>query len=152
MYPKLNLPESEVRLKEDKIWDRLRKKWYKLTPEEWVRQHFINYLVDSKKFPEGRLVSEHLVKYNGMNKRCDIALFSDEMKVDVVVECKAPHIELTENTFYQVARYNKVLGASLLILTNGIAHYCAFVDLKNKELKFLAEIPEFNKLQELISN
>ncbi|MEO9531295.1 MAG: type I restriction enzyme HsdR N-terminal domain-containing protein [Crocinitomicaceae bacterium] len=152
MYPKLNLPESEVRLKEDKIWDRLRKKWYKLTPEEWVRQHFINYLVDSKNFPEGRLVSEHLVKYNGMNKRCDIALFSDEMQVDVVVECKAPHIELTENTFYQVARYNKVLEASLLILTNGIAHYCAFVDLKNKELKFLAEIPEFKKLQELISN
>jgi hypothetical protein len=152
MYPKLNLPASEVRLKEDKIWDRLRKKWYKITPEEWVRQHFINYLVDTQKYPEGRLVSEYLVKYNGMNKRCDIALFSDELKVEVIIECKAPHIELTADTFYQVARYNKVLSASLLILTNGIAHYCAFVDLKNKELKYLAEIPDYKKLQALLSS
>ena len=152
MYPQLNLPPSEVRLKEDQIWDRLRKKWYKITPEEWVRQHFINYLTDTKKYPEGRMVSEHLVKYNGMNKRCDIALFDENLSVTVVVECKAPHIEMNENTFYQVARYNKVLGASLLILTNGIAHYCAFVDLKKKELKFLQEIPNFEELEELLNS
>ncbi|MFT4599854.1 MAG: hypothetical protein ACI857_000021 [Arenicella sp.] len=151
MYQELNLPKSEVRLKEDKIWDRLRKKWYKSTPEEWVRQNFINYLIESKLFPEGRLVSEHLVKYNGMNKRCDIALFGKDLKVKVIVECKAPKVKLTQDTFYQIARYNKVLMASLLILTNGIQHYCAFIDLKNKEIKFLPEIPDFEELEKLLS-
>ena len=152
MYPELNLPENNVRLKDNKIWDRLRKKWYKSTPEEWVRQNFINYLIDVKSYPEGRLVSEHLVKYDGMNKRCDIALFNSDLKVDVIVECKAPKVDLTQDTFYQIARYNKVLLASLLILTNGLHHYCAFVDLKNKELKFLPEIPSFKELQKLLAS
>jgi type I site-specific restriction endonuclease len=150
MYPKLNLPDSDVRVKDGQIWDRLRKKWYKSTPEEWVRQNFINYLIESKKYPEGRLVSEHLVKYNGMNKRCDIALFNQELKVDAIVECKAPKVELTQDTFYQIARYNKVLNASLLILTNGLHHYCAFVDLKKKELRFLTEIPDFQTLESML--
>ncbi len=86
-----------------------------------------------------------------MNKRCDIALFNSELKVDVIVECKAPKVALTQDTFYQIARYNKVLMASLLILTNGLQHYCAFVDLKNKELKFLPEIPDFEELEKLLA-
>lgn len=149
MLPNLNLPVASIKLKGDKIWCRLRKKFYKNTPEEWVRQNFIHFLIDHKNFPEGRMVSEHLVIYNGMNKRCDIALFNDQLEVDVIVECKAPKIKITEDTFYQVARYNKVLNASFLILTNGHNHYCAFLDLKANEMRYLKEIPNYIDLEKM---
>ena len=147
MLPKLNLPDANIKLKEDRIWCRLRKKYYKNTPEEWVRQNFIHYLIDHKQYPEGRLVSEHLVVYNGMNKRCDIALFDEQFDVQLIVECKAPKIKITEDTFYQVARYNKVLKATFLILTNGLEHYCAFIDLQGNEMKYLKEIPTYEQLK-----
>lgn len=146
MYSQLNLPTADIKLKGDKIWCRLRKKYFKSTPEEWVRQHFIHYLIDEKKYPEGRLISEHLVVYNGMNKRCDIALFNELLEVDLIVECKAPKVKLTEDTFFQAARYNKVLNASYLILTNGIEHYCAFIDTHENELKYLQDIPAYSEL------
>ena len=149
MLPQLNLPTASIKLKEDKIWCRLRKKYYKNTPEEWVRQNFIYFLLDHKNYPEGRMVSEHLVVYNGMNKRCDIALFNDKLEVDVVIECKAPKVEITEETFFQVARYNKILKASFLILTNGMQHYCAFIDTAANEMRYLKEIPTFSELEKL---
>ena len=149
MFTQLNLPQSNIKIKDDKIWCRLRKKYYKSTPEEWVRQHFINYLIDFKSYPEGRLVSEYPVEYNGMKKRCDIALFSQNLTVQLIVECKAPKVAITEDTFYQIARYNRVLGASLLILTNGLDHYCAHVNLTEKELNYLKEIPSFEEVEKL---
>lgn len=147
MQPKLNLPKAEIKVKDDQIWCRLRKKYYKNTPEEWVRQHFIHYLIDHKNFAEGRLVCEHLVVYNGMNKRCDIAVFDEHLKVQLIVECKAPKVALTEDTFYQIARYNKVLNASYLILTNGLEHYCAYIDSEANEMKYLKEIPDYTDLK-----
>ena len=152
MHPQLNLPKTSVRLKGDKIWDPLRKKYYICTPEEWVRQHFVDYLIQHKGYPKGRLVNEHIVAYNGMKKRCDIALFNDEMKVDLIVECKAPKVAITEDTFYQIAKYTHVLKASFLVLTNGMDHYIAFVDKEKNELKYLEEIPNFITLQQMISS
>jgi hypothetical protein len=151
MFTPLNLPQSNIKLKDDKIWCRLRKKYYKSTPEEWVRQNFINYLIDFKSYPEGRLVSEYPVEYNGMKKRCDIALFTQDYSVQLIVECKAPKVSITEDTFYQIARYNRTLGASILILTNGLNHYCAHVNLSAKELNYLKEIPNFEEVEKLAS-
>jgi len=146
MKTPLNLPPFEIKLKEDMVWAILRKKWLKLTPEEWVRQHFINYLITHKGFSEGRLVSEHEVKYNGMSKRCDLAYFNDNFEVNVIVECKAPHIEITEDTFYQAARYSRVLGAQFLILTNGIQHYCAQINREDGSVQHIQEIPQAEQL------
>ncbi|MCB9223469.1 MAG: type I restriction enzyme HsdR N-terminal domain-containing protein [Crocinitomicaceae bacterium] len=152
MYPPLNLPPANLKIQGTYIWDPLRKKYLKNTPEEWVRQHFIAYLLDHLNYPAGRMVSEYTVDYDGMKKRCDIAIFNSELKVDVIVECKAPHIELNEDTFYQIAKYSRVLQASLLILTNGMNHYCAFIDKKGNELKYLREIPTSEELIVLLSN
>lgn len=146
----LNLPKAPIKMKDDLIWDKLRKKYLKCTPEEWVRQHFIHYLIDSLHFPEGRMVSEYKVLYNGMNKRCDIAVFNQKMQAQVIIECKAPHIPLTEDTFYQIAKYAHVLKAPVLILTNGINHYCALVSQKERELIYLPEMPTYERLNALI--
>lgn len=151
MFPKLNLPEYEIKIKDDQIWDPLRKKHLKITPEEWVRQNFIQYLIQDKEYSAGRMVSEHTVVYNGMQKRCDIAIFNQEMSVDIIVECKAPDVNLTEDTFYQIAKYAHVLQAPILILTNGINHYCAFVDVSNNELRFLKKIPSQKELADMIN-
>ncbi|MEX1002744.1 MAG: type I restriction enzyme HsdR N-terminal domain-containing protein [Crocinitomicaceae bacterium] len=149
MYAALNLPEITVKMRGTEIWDPLRKKYYRCTPEEWVRQHFLLYLVQHKNYPMGRMVSEHTVNYNGMKKRCDLALFNEHLSVDLIVECKAPEVKITQDTFYQIAKYTSVLQAPFLVLTNGLEHYCAFVDVKNKALRFLKEIPDFKELNEM---
>lgn len=152
MYPTLNLPKANLRLQGDKVWDPLRKKFLKITPEEWVRQHFIVYLSEHLNYPTGRMASEYLVNYNGMKKRCDIAVFNDQLKVDLIVECKAPHIPITEDTFYQIAKYTKVLQAKLLILTNGLEHYCAYIDTVKNEMSYLEEVPSKEQLDQLLSS
>jgi type I site-specific restriction endonuclease len=151
MQTQLNLPSYNLKTNETHIWDKLRKKFVLNTPEEWVRQNFIEYLISDKKYPQGRMVSEYLVKYNGMNKRCDIALFDETLKAQVIIECKAPKINLSESTFYQIAKYASVLKAPLLILTNGLEHYCAKIDNQTGEIKYLRQIPSFQELQQLLS-
>jgi len=148
-FPELNLPKAKLKLKDDLIWCVLRRKYIKNTPEEWVRQHFIHYLINELSYPIGLMASERIVKYNDMSKRCDIVAFSNELKTVVIVECKAPKIKLTEDVFYQVAKYNFTLKAPLLILTNGLQHIVAHVDVVNKEVKYLKEIPIYEKVVEL---
>jgi len=142
-YPQLNLPQAKLKLKDDLIWDVLRKKFVNNTPEEWVRQHFIHYLINNLNFPIGLMASEKMVKYNKMSKRCDIVAFSNTLKTVAIVECKAPKIKLTEDVFYQIAKYNFTLKAPLLILTNGLQHIVAFVDVKNNKVQYLEEIPNY---------
>jgi hypothetical protein len=141
--PELNLPKANLKLKDDLIWCVLRRKYIKNTPEEWVRQHFIHYLINKLNYPVGLMASEKMVKYNGMSKRCDIVSFSNELKTIMIVECKAPKIKLTEDVFYQIAKYNFTLKAPLLILTNGLQHIVAHVDVENNEVKYLEELPVF---------
>ncbi len=150
MHQPLNLPPAHLKQKGDQIWDPLRRKYIKCTPEEWVRQHFISFLVSEKNYPLGRMVSEYKVVYNGMNKRCDIAIFDENSLPLVIVECKAPHIKITEDTFYQVAKYAHVLKAPLLILTNGLTHYAALVDPIEGRITYLEEIPLKEELENLI--
>jgi len=150
MHPMLNLPKAELKLKDDLVWDVLRKKYVKNTPEEWVRQHFIQYLINDLAYPKGLMASERLVKYNKMSKRCDIVAFSNQLDTLMIVECKAPKIRLTEDTFYQISKYNFTLKAPLLILTNGLQHIAAHIDTDNNEIKYLEKIPTFKENLKLI--
>lgn len=152
MYPALNLPKADLRLKDNLIWDILRKKYVNHTPEEWVRQHFIHYLTSGLNYPIGLMASEKLVKYNKMSKRCDIVAFSNTLDTLMIVECKAPKIKLTEDTFYQIAKYNFTLRAPLLILTNGLQHIVAHIDIKKNEIKYLDKIPTFKENIKLTGN
>lgn len=136
----LNLPKADLKLLDNQIWDVLRQKYVLHTPEEWVRQHFIHYLM-ALGYSKNLMASEKLVKYNNMSKRCDIVAFNNKNETLLIVECKAPHIKLTQDTFYQIAKYNSVLNAKYLILTNGIQHIIAFVDKQNNEISFLKDIP-----------
>ena len=146
MHPKLNLPSFNIRTQDQQIWDRLRKKYVPNDPEEWVRQNFIYYLIEHLGYPEGLMASEYTVNYNKMKKRCDIVVMNRELQAVVIVECKAPHIRLTEDTFYQIARYNHVLKAPLLILTNGLQHFCALVKTDGT-ISYLQEIPNKKALE-----
>jgi len=139
----LNLPAANLKLKDNQIWDRLRKKYVKLTPEEWVRQHFIAYMIDHLSYSEGLMASEFTVNYNNMKKRCDIVGFNNDLTPFFIVECKAPSVEITEDTFYQIAKYTSTLKAKMLILTNGMNHYCAKIDEKENRLIYLEGIPKF---------
>jgi hypothetical protein len=145
MYPKLNLPKTNLKLKGDTVWDILRKKYVLNTPEEWVRQHYIHYMVNILKYPNSLMASERLVKYNGLSKRCDIVAYSNQLKPILIVECKSPKIKLTEDTFYQVAKYNFTLKAPLLVLTNGLQHNAAHIDTNTNKVNFLAEMPSFEE-------
>lgn len=149
-FPKLNLPKAKLRLKDDLIWCVLRRKFIKNTPEEWVRQHFIHYLINDLNYPIGLMASEKMVKYNSMSKRCDIVSFSNDLKTLMIVECKAPKIKLTEDVFYQIAKYNFTLKAPLLILTNGLQHIAAHVDLVTNEVSYLNGIPNYSENLKMI--
>ena len=144
-YPPLNLPKANLKFKNNQIWGVLRQKYVLHTPEEWVRQHFIHYLIDLG-YSKNLMASEQLVKYNNMSKRCDIVAFNNKNETLLIVECKAPHIKLTQDTFYQIAKYNSVLNAKYLVLTNGIHHIFAYVNQQKNEISFLENLPYFKDL------
>jgi hypothetical protein len=146
MFPPLNLPLTDVPIIDGKIRCRLRKKMLKITPEEWVRQQFIHFLIEQLNYPAGRMTSEQIVAYNGMKKRCDVALYDAYGKPLLIVECKAPTIPITQDTFSQIAKYAYTLQAPYLILTNGLEHYCAFINKETNQLKYLKEIPHYEAL------
>lgn len=143
----LNLPKYEFRIKnkdnQPYIFDFIRKKYYLLTPEEWVRQHFVRYLIEEKKYPKGRIGVEILVKINGMNKRSDIVVYDEKGNPLLIVECKRPEVAITQETFDQIARYNLQLNAQFLIVTNGLQHFCCQMDFENQNYIFLEEIPDY---------
>lgn len=147
---KLNLPETNLRIKQQEVWDRLRKKYVALTPEEWVRQHIIAYLIDHLNYPEGRMASEYTLNYNGMKKRVDLVCFDEHLAPIVLVECKASTVTISQDTFYQAARYASSLKAKLLILSNGINHFCAHINSKENKLDYLPNIPSYKDFQGLI--
>jgi hypothetical protein len=119
----LNLPTYNFKLKNSQnktlIFDKLRKKYVVLTPEEWVRQHFVHFLIDQKKYPETLIAIEKQLTINNLKKRTDILIFNSDGKPEVVIECKAPSIKISQKTFDQIARYNLQLKADFLIVTNG---------------------------------
>jgi type I site-specific restriction endonuclease len=143
----LNFPSYSFRLKtsENKtlIFDIVRKKYFVLTPEEWVRQHVIHFLHFEKKYPLSLMAIEKQVKVNSLNQRTDIVVYNTSGKPFLIVECKAPSIEISQQTFDQIARYNMTLEADLLLVTNGIQHIYAVMDHDNKSYVFLKELPKY---------
>ena len=145
--PHLNLPKVALKTKSVKgtiqVFGQVRKKYFVLTPEEWVRQHFIYYLNKEKNYPMGLMEVEKMIKYNSMQTRADIVLYNKEGKSNMIVECKAPEVKITQDTFNQIAKYNFQLKVDFLVVTNGIKHYCCQMDYEKNEITFLDDIPVF---------
>lgn len=150
MIKKLNLPKADLRLKRDgeivKVFCLIRQQFLVCTPEEWVRQHVLNFLIHHKGFPKGRIASEYTVLYNGMQKRADIVIFDKHNQPLMIVECKAPKVKITEDTFFQLAQYQSKLHVPFLMMTNGLDHYNCIVSRFEKPIQFVPEVPEYNVL------
>jgi len=147
----LNLPTYNFRTKSENgkklIFDRCRKKWVKLTPEEWVRQNILQYLIVEKKYPEALLAVEMSLRINRKNFRSDIVLFGKDGNPELIVECKAPHININQKTFDQIARYNMQMKTKYLMVTNGLNHYCCEIDDKTGKVQYLKVIPCYDELK-----
>jgi len=146
---KLNFPSFMFRFKNSEnkvaIFDEIRKKFIILTPEEWVRQHVVHYLLQDKKYPKSYINVEKIIKINNLNKRYDIVVYQPNGEVFLLIECKAPEITINQQTFDQIARYNLVLNAKYLMVSNGLNHYFCKMDFENQKYIFLKELPEFEK-------
>ncbi len=143
---KLNFPEYNFKLKKQDgkklIFDPIRKKYYVLTPEEWVRQHTLQYLILEKKHPVSLIAVEKELQINHTKRRFDIVVFNREMTPEILVECKAPTIRISQKTFDQANQYNWLLKAPYLFLTNGLKHYICHIDFEANQFKFLKELPQ----------
>ena len=149
----LNLPTYDYRLEERDgklvIFDPIRKKFITLTPEEWVRQHMINLMVNHLGYPASRLNVEGGIKYNRLLKRVDLMVLGDNLQPQVLIECKAPSVMINQTVLNQLSTYNKVCGATLVVLTNGIVTYAGLC-LNNDEFKTLKKIPAAKELTKMI--
>ena len=146
---KLNFPTYSFRFKNSEnkplIFDGIRKKFVVLQPEEWVRQHCIQYLIQHKKYPQSLINVEKELKINTLKKRYDIVVFNPDGSIHLLVECKTPTVRINQETFDQVARYNLELNATYLMVTNGINHYYCQMDFENECYQFLKDIPNYSK-------
>ena len=147
----LNLPPAELKIKKENgkeyVFDRLRKLYVRLTPEELVRQHFVYFLIAHKNYPQSRLANEIGIELGNVTKRCDTVLYDEYLHPLMIIEYKAPSVAIGQNTFDQIARYNMSLKVPWLIVSNGIQHYCCQVDYKTKKYFFRKEIPEHGELK-----
>ena len=143
----LNFPIYNFRLKNSEnkvsIFDEIRKKFIILTPEEWVRQHVVRFLLEEKKYPKSLINVEKVLIVNGLRKRYDVVVFNPDGSIFVLVECKAPEIKTAQATFDQIARYNLALKAQFLMVTNGHNHYFCQMDFENEKYDFLKELPDY---------
>ncbi len=143
----LNLPTNSLIIKSENdqeyVYDQFRRKYVRLTPEEWVRQNFALYLVNEKHYPASRMMLEKSLRIHKMSKRCDIVVCNDSGNPTLIIECKAPGISIGQKTFEQVSVYNIAFRVEYLIITNGLKHFCCSVDFENKKVSFLNEIPEY---------
>ncbi len=144
---KLNFTTYNFRFKNSEnkvsIFDEIRKKFIVLTPEEWVRQHVVQYFLQEKKYPKSHINVEKVLKINDLKKRYDIVIFNPDGTICILIECKAPEIKISQTTFDQIARYNLTLKAQFLMVTNGLNHYFCQMDFENEKYHFLKELPEF---------
>ena len=145
----LNFPTYTFRFKNSEnkvsIFDEIRKKFIILTPEEWVRQHVVQFLITEKKYPKSLINVEKVLKINGLRKRYDIVVFNTDGSIHILIECKAPEIKISQSTFDQIARYNMTMQARFLSVTNGLSHYFCQMDFENEKYTFLRDLPNYNE-------
>lgn len=146
----LNLPpyatKIAVRDGKNTIWDIIRRKYVALTPEEWVRQHFVHFLVEHKGYPASLLANEVALTLNGTSRRCDTVLYDRTLSPRMIIEYKAPHITITQKVFDQISRYNLVFRVDYLIVSNGLSHYCCRMDYARQSYQFLTDVPDYSEL------
>ncbi len=148
----LNIPTEEFKYKIDEqgrkthILDKLRGKFVTLTPEEWVRQNFVAYLINSKSYPAGLIANEMSLVQNGIKRRCDTLVLSQQGNPLMIIEYKAASVKITQEVFNQILRYNSVMQAKYLIVTNGLVHYCCKLADDNSQYIFISDIPEYSQL------
>lgn len=148
----LNLPTyDDFRIRTNasghrEIFDRLRRRYVALTPEEWVRQHFVRYLIEQLHYPAALMANELSLVYNGVKRRCDTLVADASGDPLVIVEYKAPEVAITQQTFDQIVRYNMVLHARYLMVSNGIEYYCCRIDYSRDSYTFLQELPPYDQL------
>jgi hypothetical protein len=147
---RLNLPDYSDILHINKtnntIFDIVRKKYVKLTPEEWVRQNFLMFMINERNYPVGLINVEMSLTLNNLTRRCDIVSFNKAGIPKVIVECKSTLIKITQKTFDQIAAYNLKLKVDYLIVTNGLTHYCCKINYNKNSYAFIEDIPTFNKI------
>ena len=144
----LHFPKFSFRFKNSEnkisIFDEIRKKFVILQPEEWVRQHCVQFLMIEKNYPKSLINVEKELIVNDLKKRYDIVVFNPDGSMHLIVECKAPEIKINQDTFDQIARYNRALNAKYLMVTNGLNHYYCQIDFENERYDFLKDIPDYN--------
>jgi len=149
----LNLPTYSFKIKSELqrklIFDSIRKKYIVLTPEEWVRQNFIRYLIEEKGYPASLIAVEKKVDVNLLPQRSDIVLYNSNANPVMIVECKSAKIKITQDVFNQIARYNMKLRVPFLVVTNGLRHFCCYMDYEKKSFRFLEDIPEYKSIKDL---
>jgi len=146
----LNLPEYSFRISgkegEEMILDPIRKKFVRLTPEEWVRQNFVQYLIHEGKYPPGLIAIEIMSKFNKLKNRVDVLVHDRKGNPVMIVECKSPEIKINDEVFDQIVRYNMGFRVPYLIVTNGMDHYACKIDVENNKYEFLLVIPLYDDL------
>lgn len=146
----LNLPKTELKIiqkgEKASVFDILRKKYVALTPEEWVRQHFVHYLVEQKGYPLGLLSNEVSLALGDLHKRCDTILYDTHARAKMIIEYKAPTIQITQRVFDQISRYNIAFHVDYLVISNGLQHYCCRMDYEKNSYQFLQDLPCFGEL------
>lgn len=147
----LNLPPADLKIIRRTpdgplmVWDRLRRKHVTLTPEEWIRQHFVEFLIGSRGFDPHLMANEVGIHHNGRLRRCDTVVFDRLSRPLMIVEYKAPEVKITQNVFDQIVRYNMVLRAPYLAVSNGISHYCCRVGADGS-VEYLGDIPSMSEI------
>lgn len=142
--------DANIKIIDDtpKIFDTLRQKFIAMTPEEWVRQNFVHYLIEYKQYIPTLMANEITLKLNGMSRRCDTVIYDIQLRPRMIIEYKAPYIEIKQKVFNQISRYNIVLRVDYLIVSNGLTHYCCKMDYENQTYSFLPDIPTYNEIIE----
>ena len=146
----LNLPIFEPKLKKIEgevfIFDQIRKKYLLLSPEEWVRQSFLNYLINHKGYPYSLMENEAIIKLNNMTRRCDTVVYNNKLEPLVIVEYKRSDVKIDQQVFDQIVRYNIVLRVDFLIVSNGLSHFCCKMNYEDQSYSFLESIPDYSEL------
>ena len=147
---KLNFKDYAFRFKNAdnriSVFDEIRRKFIILTPEEWVRQHVVRYLLEEKKYPKSYINVEKIIKINGLTRRYDVVVFQPDGSIFLLVECKAPEVKISQATFDQIARYNMTMQARFLKVTNGLSHYYCQMDFENEKYEFLKSLPDYKEV------
>ena len=150
----LNLPKAELRITtkdgKQQVFDILRRKYVALTPEEWVRQHFVHFLIHGKGYPAECIGNEVSIVLGRTKKRCDTVVYGCNAQPTMIVEYKSPSVEITQHVFDQISRYNIRLRVRWLIVSNGLNHYCCEVDYEGGTCRFVEDIPSYDEIKDTV--